>query len=218
VANVVTARNILFAFLPASALICGCHRESASSEAAVKPIPTTPFQSKLVAGLRDQLTWGTGYNQKYMPISYPNGDVPRKTGVCTDVVIRAYRHAGFDLQRLIHEDMVAAWSQYPRYSGLPFPDTNIDHRRVPNQAVFFERHGAVLTTDTQHPSDWQPGDVVEWKLFGRLNHTGMLSDHLGSDGFPLVIHNMGSGPQEEDVLRATGWRVTGHFRYPAPSH
>jgi len=159
------------------------------------------------------LTWGTKYDPSYIKIAYPGGDPPRSQGVCTDVVVRAYRNAGFDLQKLIHEDMQVAWDRYPRYSGRKTPDSNIDHRRVPNQKVFFKRHGQTLTVKCSSPKDWQPGDIVEWKLpvSGR-DHTGLLSDKLDGDGYPLVVHNIGDGPQEEDVLRT--WQIVGHFRYP----
>jgi len=168
----------------------------------------------LIEGARDQLTWGTKYDGRYFKIPYPNGDLPRTKGVCTDVVIRAYRHAGIDLQKLIHEDMVQKWTAYPRYSGLSHPDPSIDHRRVPNQAAFFRRHGVALTKEAKNPKDWKPGDIVDWKIVGNLDHTGILTDKLDGDGFPFVIHNIGAGPQEEDVLRTWSWRITGHYRYP----
>lgn len=176
--------------------------------------PMTPLQRVIVGGARDQLTWGTGYDARYCQISYPDGDVPRKMGACTDVVIRAYRCAGIDLQELIHKDMERAWGKYPRYKGLGAPDSNIDQRRVPNQAEYFRRHWKTLTANPSNPKDWQPGDVVEWKIFGKYEHTGLLCDDLDTAGFPFVIHNIGSGPEEQDVLRALGWKITGHFRCP----
>lgn len=199
-------------------LLGGCGHPTRPVAAVATSNPhLSKMQSLLVDGLRDQLTWGTGYDPQYYRIAYPGGDVPRDCGVCTDVVIRAYRHAGIDLQKLIHEDMEKAWSSYPRYKGLEAPDTNIDHRRVPNQAWFFKRHGLSLTTSATDPKDWQPGDVVEWRLVGGLDHTGMLTDKLDKDGFPYVIHNIGQGPQEEDVLRTWSWKLTGHFRFPKPN-
>ena len=169
---------------------------------------------RIVEGARGQLARGTTYDNRYVKIAYPLGDVPRKIGVCTDVVVRAYRHAGYDLQVLIHKDMVAAWKSYPRYAGNSKPDTNIDHRRVPNQRVFFRRHGKNLTTlvSAQTQSAWQPGDIVTWKLDNGLDHTGVLSDKRDSRGWPYVIHNLGT-PLEEDVL--TSWKITGNYRYPA---
>ena len=171
----------------------------------------TRTQLLLIEGARDQLSWGTVYDPSYYKIGYPEGDVPRTKGVCTDVVIRAYRRAGIDLQRLIHLDIVADRRAYPKYPGKE-PDTNIDHRRVPNQGVFFRRHGLRLSLATKSPSGWKPGDIVDWRLPNGLNHTGLLTDRFDPAGFPFVIHNIGAGPQEEDVLRA--WTVTGHYRYP----
>lgn len=108
--------------------------------------------------------------------------------------------------------MAKRWSAYPRYRGETAPDPNIDHRRVPNQRAFFATYGRILTTNNDYPNDWQPGDIVEWKLPSGLDHTGILTDKRDADGFPYVVHNIGAGPQEEDVLRS--WRVTAHFRYP----
>lgn len=169
---------------------------------------------KIVEGARKQLDWGTVYDNRYVRLSYPGGDLPRDRGVCTDVVVRALRHAGHDLQKLIHEDMKAAWSAYPRYSGLSKPDRNIDHRRVPNQRVFFTRKGRSLTTRTTRAevAQWKPGDFVTWKLDSGLDHIGVLSDRRGDSGWPMVIHNL-STTLEEDVL--TRWRITGHYRYPS---
>ncbi|HWD40943.1 MAG TPA: DUF1287 domain-containing protein [Fimbriimonas sp.] len=169
-------------------------------------------QKLIVEGARDQLTWGTVYDASYCHIPYPGGDVNRKKGACTDVVIRALRHAGYDLQVGIHKDISEHWSLYPRYEYNPHPDPNIDQRRVPNQRVFFARFGKKLSTGVAKPEGWAPGDVIEWRMPHGHDHTGVLSDHLDREGFPLVIHNVGDGPQEEDVLRT--WTVTGHFRYP----
>jgi len=183
----------------------------------IKPLaaqpPLSTFQTKLVQGARDQLTWGTGYDNAYYKISYPYGDLPRNKGVCTDVIIRAYRYAGIDLQQLIHEDMLKRWSAYPRYKSLSLPDSSIDHRRVPNQKVFFKTYGKTLSTQTDDPNQWQPGDIVDWKIVGGTDHTGILTDKRDADGFPYVIHNIGNGPHEEDVIRTGTWRITGHYRY-----
>lgn len=167
---------------------------------------------RIVAGARDQLTWGTRYDPAYRKIGYPNGDVPKAQGVCTDVLVRAFRNAGYDLQKLIHEDMKSHWALYPRYPGRKTPDSNIDHRRVPNQRVFFKRFGRTCPLSAKDPQPWKAGDIVEWKLDSGLDHTGILTDKKDREGFPLVIHNIGAGPQEEDVLRA--WKIVGHFRYP----
>jgi len=167
--------------------------------------------AKIVAGARAQ--FGTAYVPGYVAIGYPNGDVPKDTGVCTDVVVRALRAAGYDLQRLIHEDMRAHFSRYPQNWGLKRPDRNIDHRRVPNQRRFFERKGMVLPTAYRAATraTFQPGDVVTWKLPSGLDHTGIVSDRVNAPGVPLVIHNLGVCA-EEDVLLA--WPLTGHYRFP----
>lgn len=164
----------------------------------------------LVAAARQQTLVPTRYDGSYVRIAYPMGDVPADRGVCTDVVIRAYRAIGIDLQVLVHADMKAHFSAYPQLWGLSKPDTNIDHRRVPNLQRFLERAGAKLTGRDagRHAS----GDIVTWMLPGNLPHIGIVSDRkaAGSDR-PLVIHNIGAGPKEEDMLLV--YPVTGHYRY-----
>ncbi|MBI5705454.1 MAG: DUF1287 domain-containing protein [Armatimonadetes bacterium] len=173
--------------------------------------PTAAQQ--IVIGAREQLTWGTTYSPGYVKIRYPGGDVPKDKGVCTDVVIRALRKAGYDLQKLIHADKLKAPGAYPKYPGQQGADASIDHRRVPNQMVFFKRHGLTLTKDTSPPSIgwWKPGDVVTWKLESGLDHCGIVTDKKNPSGIPFVIHNLWT-PKEEDCL--TTWKITGHFRYP----
>jgi hypothetical protein len=168
----------------------------------------------IVAGAKAQAREGALYTPGYFRIPYPNGDLPRDKGVCADVVVRALRCAGHDLQKLVHEDMAANFSAYPQRWGLPAPDSNIDHRRVPNLMTFFRRHALTLTTDTGPGTRpiWQAGDIVCWKLDNGLDHCGIVSDHRNAAGLPLVIHNM-SKCAEEDCL--TRWRITGHFRYPS---
>ena len=169
---------------------------------------------RIVQSARAQI--GTGYTQQYFSLPYPGGDPPRHLGACTDVVVRALRPAGYDLQKLIHEDMRRNFSLYPRKWGLRRPDRSIDHRRVPNQRAFFRRFGQELSTRTGAGSwkAWQPGDIVFWKLTGTgesgLDHVGVVSDRRVG-GRPLVIHNLG-GCREEDALNA--WRIVGHFRFP----
>jgi hypothetical protein len=174
--------------------------------------PLTPLQTKLIAGARAQI--GDTYNASYCILAYPNGDPPRGRGACTDVVIRSLRAGGYDLQSLVHEDMTAHWDQYPHKWGLPGPDPNIDQRRVPNLARFFTRHGQVLPTavSPQTLSQWQPGDIVCWRMPGGGDHTGLISDRRDLSGIPLVIHNMGRCA-EQDVL--TQWPIAGHYRYPS---
>ena len=168
----------------------------------------------LVTAARAQLSVTVVYDPRYARFPYPGGDIPLNRGVCTDVLIRAYRAQGVDLQRLVHEDMIRAWDAYPRDWGLKAPDRNIDHRRVPNLATFFTRHGLSLPA-TRDPKHYLPGDVVMWRLPSGLPHTGLVSDRRSPDGTPLVIHNIGWGTKEEDRLFA--YTLTGHFRYPRPS-
>ncbi len=165
---------------------------------------------KLVRAARAQIGVTTRYDGAYRRIRYPMGDVPAQAGVCTDVVVRAWRAQGVDLQQLMHEDMRRAWPAYPKLWGLKRPDTNIDHRRVPNLAVFFRRRGQSLPSSRQ-PGDYRPGDMVTWMLPGNLPHIGIISDRKSASGTPLVIHNVGAGTQEEDALLR--WPVTGHYHY-----
>ena len=152
------------------------------------------------------------YDGAYRRIPYPMGDVPDDRGVCSDVVVRSYRAIGIDLQVLIHEDMRDHFSAYPALWGLSRTDTNIDHRRVPNIRRFLEREGAHLPV-SRAADDFLPGDVVTWNLVtaGSLPHTGIVSSGISTDGVPLIVHNIGSGPKLEDVLFA--YEITGHYRY-----
>lgn len=166
---------------------------------------------ELVEAARRQTLSSVKYDGSYMRIGYPMGDVPADRGVCTDVVIRAYRAIGIDLQVLVHEDMRASFGSYPRLWGLTRPDTNIDHRRVPNLQKFLERANAKVA-GAGGIAAYQPGDLVTWMLPGNLPHIGIVSDRraTGSDR-PLVIHNIGAGPKEEDMLQA--YPITGHYRF-----
>lgn len=151
------------------------------------------------------------YNGSYRKISYPNGDVPSYFGVCTDVVIRSYRALGIDLQRLVHEDMKVNFKTYPNNWGLKRTDTNIDHRRVPNLRVFFTRKGQSLKV-THKARDYKTGDLVTWRLNNNLPHIGIVVDRRSKDGKrPLIVHNIGFGPQLEDML--FDFKITGHYRY-----
>ena len=165
----------------------------------------------LVMAARKQVGVTVSYDEQYRSIPYPNGDVPLHTGVCTDVVIRAMRNLGQDLQKKIHEDMRDHFGEYPKIWGLKKTDTNIDHRRVPNMIAYFKRQG--YAQPISHKSqDYKPGDIVTWYLMpnGTVPHIGIVSDQKTSCGRPLIIHNIGSGVQEEDVL--FDWQITGHFR------
>jgi uncharacterized protein YijF (DUF1287 family) len=150
------------------------------------------------------------YDPAYFSIDYPGGDVPADRGVCTDVVIRAYRKVGIDLQKEVHEDMQAHFSLYPAHWGLKTTDRNIDHRRVPNLMTFFSRHGTVKA-GSQTPSDYLPGDIVCWDLGRGVTHIGLVSSRLSPDGRPLIIHNIGAGQVLQDALFA--FPIIGHYRY-----
>jgi uncharacterized protein YijF (DUF1287 family) len=169
-----------------------------------------PAARDLVAAARAQIGVTLIYDPSYRQIAYPMGDVAPERGVCTDVVIRAFRAVGIDLQQELHRDMKRHFAAYPRTWGLLMPDSNIDHRRVPNLATWFERHGYALKV-SQDSAEYQPGDIVAWVLDSGRPHIGIVSDRRSEDGsLPLVIHNIGWGAQEEDVLFE--YRITGHFR------
>lgn len=167
--------------------------------------------TNLVSAALDRTNHHVIYEGSYRKIDYPMGDVPENIGVCTDVVVRSYRKLGLDLQQLVHEDMKANFAQYPKNWGLKRPDTNIDHRRVPNLERFFERHGQTLAI-TDDPKDYLPGDIVSWRLAGGLPHIGIVSDKKSakSDNY-MIVHNIGLGPKLEDVL--FDYRIVGHYRY-----
>lgn len=156
------------------------------------------------------------YDSAYVRIPYPGGDVPAGTGVCTDEVIRAYRVVGIDLQKEVHEDMAANFSAYPTKWRRQSPDSNIDHRRVPNLMVFFSRKGEVLTI-TSRAEDYAPGDLVTWELDGGATHIGMVVDRktMFTRRY-MIVHNIGQGPKMEDVLFS--WKITGHYRYFGPGN
>jgi len=174
------------------------------------------FLRGLVAAAVERTHHSVRYDPAYVRIPYPGGDVPADTGVCTDEVIRSYRAVGVDLQKEVHEDMMQNLSAYPRrwHSLLGHPDTNIDHRRVPNLMVFFQRHGETLPI-TSVADNYQPGDVVTWDLGGGVPHIGIVVDRKGAGGRYMIVHNIGRGPRMEDVL--FDWKVTGHYRYYGPS-
>jgi uncharacterized protein len=151
------------------------------------------------------------YDPSYFVIPYPNGDVPSNKGVCTDVVIRAYRKVGIDLQKEVHEDMSANFSLYPKIWGLKHTDKNIDHRRVPNLMVFFSRKGEVLPI-TNNPIDYSPGDLVCWDLGGGITHIGIVVNKKSGDGKRyLIVHNIGGGQVYADCL--FDYTIIGHYRY-----
>ena len=168
---------------------------------------------QLINAAMQRLDAEVRYDGAYVRIPYPNGDVPKHTGVCTDVIIRSYRGIGVDLQKRVHEDMSANFKRYPsrRLWGLTRPDSNIDHRRVPNLQVFFSRFGQSLPV-SQHGDDYQAGDLVTWMLPGNLPHIGIVVEKRSSDGKrPLIVHNIGAGPVLQDML--FDYKITGHYRY-----
>ena len=171
------------------------------------------FTEQLVNAANDRTQQTVRYDGTYHRIAYPNGDVPANIGVCTDVIIRSYRAIGIDLQQLVHEDMRDNFSSYPskRIWGLTKPDSNIDHRRVPNLQAFFKRHGTMLPI-TNNAENYKAGDIVTWMLSGNLPHIGIVVNTLAADNkTPLIVHNIGAGPQREDVLFR--YKITGHYRY-----
>jgi uncharacterized protein YijF (DUF1287 family) len=172
------------------------------------------FTSRLAQAAIERSRVRVRYVPEYVRIPYPGGDVPADTGVCTDEIIRTYRAVGVDLQQDVHEDMVRNFAAYPRLWGRTSPDSNIDHRRVPNLIVFFHRNGEVLSK-SQNPLDYKPGDIVTWDLGRGLTHIGLVVDRkpLLHDRYE-VLHNIGNGPEIEDVLFS--WKITGHFRYYGP--
>ncbi len=188
---------------------------SLAAAQSATPLPDAAAQGigrRLVEGARVCIARAPRYDGSYRRLDYPNGDPGWGVGVCSDVVIRAFRYAGLDLQRLVHEDILAA----PEAYGIRHPDTNIDHRRVSNLAVFFERHARTLPIG----GDWRPGDIVVWSLSGSgwPNHIGIVTDGTGPSGDPLVIHHFprtarfSGHPEVSDCLHT--WRILHHFRWP----
>lgn len=175
------------------------------------------FTQRLVAAAIERTHHVVRYDPAYVRIPYPGGDVPADTGVCTDEIIRSYRSVGVDLQKEVHEDMAQNFDLYPRrWRWLnSHPDSNIDHRRVPNLMVFFARKGESLALSSR-AEDYSPGDIVTWDLGGGVPHVGLLVDQKSAQsGRYMIVHNIGQGPRMEDVL--FNWKVTGHYRYFGPA-
>ena len=200
---------------------CGCQRQTrvvsrrpaVPPNATVKPLPDNapPQLKQMLAGAIAQAGVTTGYDPAYVKLDYPGGDVPEKTGVCSDVVVRAFRKAGIDLQKEIHEDMIAARSDYPTKWGAISPDANIDHRRVLNLMAYFRRHGKSLPI-SYDASDYQPGDIVAWDLTSGIDHIGLVTNMLSdSEDRYMIVHNIGAGTRVEDVL--FDWNIKGHYRF-----
>jgi uncharacterized protein len=169
----------------------------------------TPPVMRLMQSAYAQVGKTVSYDPSYQRIAFPGGDVPLDRGVCTDVIIRAYRGMGIDLQVLVNQDMRKAFAAYPKLWGLSHPDPNIDHRRVANLAVFFSRHGEKLPV-SRESGDYKAGDIIAWRLPDGRPHMGLITDRQ-SDGPPLAIHNIGEGVRIEDILFA--FPITGHYRF-----
>lgn len=176
-----------------------------------EPAPVdAAFAQRLSEAAVEQTKRKVVYDPAYFKLAYPGGDVPADRGVCTDVVIRAYRPLGIDLQVDVHEDMAARFSAYPALWGRSKPDPSIDHRRVPNLLTFFSRHGDALAL-SRREEDYQPGDIVAWDLGGGVTHIGVVIGKKGGSPRYLIVHNIGRGAMAEDVL--FDWKIIGHFRY-----
>jgi uncharacterized protein YijF (DUF1287 family) len=195
--------GIAVAALAAAAVMAGAQPRAA--------MPRSTFVRDLIRAAVAQANERVVYDGSYRRIPYPGGDVPPEVGVCTDLVVRAYRAVGVDLQVRVHEDMTAAFASYPRAWGLSRPDSNIDHRRVPNLQTYLRRRGAQQPV-TDAAAAYRAGDLVTWTLPGNVPHIGLVTDQRSPDGQrPLIAHNIGRGPQIEDMLFS--FPVTGHYRY-----
>jgi uncharacterized protein YijF (DUF1287 family) len=217
-----TGANAAVAIAVATALIAGCQKQNArpvlplkppeqQTETRALPANSSPNLKLIIDGAIDQVGKTTSYDPSYQKLDYPNGDVPIETGVCSDVIVRAFRKAGIDLQKEVHEDMKSNFSAYPTKWGLSTTDRNIDHRRVPNLQTYLARKGKSQTIGST-AEGFQPGDVVTWDLGGGVDHVGIVTNtwHKTSQRF-LIVHNIGAGTRMEDVLFA--WKITGHYRY-----
>jgi uncharacterized protein YijF (DUF1287 family) len=215
-----TSTLILIAL--ASLFVLACQKQVARTLAPLKPpeqqtevraLPanSSPNLKLVIDGATDQVGKTLSYDPSYQKLDYPNGDVPIETGVCSDVIVRAFRKAGIDLQKDVHEDMKGNFSAYPTKWGLSGTDANIDHRRVPNLQTFFTRKGKSHSNNATS-NDFLPGDIVTWDLGGGVDHVGMVTNvwFKPSQRY-LIVHNIGGGTRMEDVLFA--WKITGHYRY-----
>jgi len=172
--------------------------------------PDALASTALVEAARGQVGVTVRYDPAYVRLAYPGGDVPINRGVCTDVVVRALRRQGLDLQAAIHDDMRAHFAAYPRDWGARAPDRNIDHRRVPNQMRWFERQGWKRSATGTVAADFQAGDIVAWRLRSGPLHIGIVSDRRSAAGTPLILHNIARGTREEDLL--FDHTIIGHYR------
>jgi uncharacterized protein len=200
---------VLLAVLTASGLWSVAHTQP------VAPAARQEFTRRLVAAAIERTHHSVRYVSEYVRIPYPGGDVPADTGVCTDEIIRSYRAVGVDLQKEVHEDMLQNFAAYPNQRRwlLAHPDSNIDHRRVPNLMVFFQRKGESLPI-TSRAEEYEPGDLVTWDLGRNVPHIGIVVGQRAWRGRYMIVHNIGEGPKMEDVL--FNWKITGHYRYFGP--
>lgn len=208
-------------FLISVLVLSGCHRQervvsrkpAVPPTAIVEPLPdsASPQLKQMLQGAIAQAGVTVSYDPAYVKLTYPGGDVPEDTGVCSDVVVRAFRKAGVDLQKEIHDDMKAARSDYPTRWGANDPDPNIDHRRVLNLMAYFRRQGKSLPISYE-ATDYRPGDVVAWELSGGFDHIGIVTNmRLDSKERYLIVHNISAGTRVEDVL--FDWKIKGHYRF-----
>lgn len=195
-------------------LFYSCQKNGRTESAAFLVSQNSPtFEQKLSDAAISIIDQSIDYDPAYFSIKYPNGDIPKNKGVCTDVIIRTYRKLGIDLQKEVHEDMLANFSLYPNVKkwGMTKTDTNIDHRRVPNLEVFFERKGEKLSV-TQNGKDYKTGEIVTWMINNKLPHIGIITSKKSKDGQRnLIVHNVGGGQVLEDCLFE--YKIVGHYRY-----
>lgn len=199
--------------------LLSCQKEGSFTAQFSKQEPTVEklknpknFQEKFANAALSIIDPEVVYTPDYVKLKYPGGDVPPKTGVCTDVIIRAYRKLNIDLQKEVHEDMTANFSKYPNLEkwGLKSTDKNIDHRRVPNLEVFFARKGTTLPI-TQNSNDYKTGEIVTWMINNKLPHIGIVTHIKSKNGNPMIVHNVGNGQVLEDCLFS--WKIVGHYKY-----
>jgi len=195
-------------------LFISCNqKEKSNTFSQTTPTAAKNFAEKLSNAAISIIDPSIDYDPAYFSIEYPNGDVPKNKGVCTDVIIRSYRKLGIDLQKEVHEDMIENFSKYPNLEkwGMTKTDTNIDHRRVPNLEIFFERNGQKLSV-TQDPKDYKTGEIVTWLINNKLPHIGIVTSKKSSDGKRnLIVHNVGNGQVLQDCLFE--YKIVGHYRY-----
>jgi uncharacterized protein YijF (DUF1287 family) len=209
-------RLALLILAPVLGLLASARLDFAQSN-SISESRRREFLQHLIAAAIERTHHVVRYDPAYVRISYPGGDVPADTGVCTDEIIRSYRGVGVDLQKEVHEDMVRNFDLYPRRWRwlLSRPDPNIDHRRVPNLMVFFARKGESLPLSGR-ADEYAPGDLVTWDLGGGVPHIGVVVDQKSANSARyMIVHNIGQGPRMEDIV--FNWKVTGHYRYFGPA-